>query len=414
MIETDVCILGAGPGGVATALELDRQGIACTLLDQAHFPRDKVCGDALSGKVVDMLRRIDPALLEKFDQDEQTQVDSWGVRFIAPNLHPIVVPFAPDFDRHRDPAPGYIARREIFDNILVEEVRKRPGIDLREGVRIEQVQRENGAWVLEDKQQTLRVKARLLIAANGAQSRFAREVGGITLQPKHYAVAVRGYYRGVTGMDANNFIELHFLNEILPGYLWIFPLPNGEANVGVGMLKSALTRKQVNLKQAMHDLVTTHPNLRGRFEKAELLGPPKGFGLPLGSKRRSLSGEGYMLVGDAGALIDPFTGEGIGNAMLSGMYAAQQAARCLEQRAFSADFMAAYDASVYRAVEQELRLSRKLQQLAHFPSLFNLFAFFARRNQKLGETMSAMFLDLDLRSALLKPSFYFKLLFNQR
>lgn len=413
MTEVDVCILGAGPGGAATALQLDALGIPSLLLDQATFPRDKVCGDALSGKAVAILNRLNPNLVERLEANSSLQVDSWGIRFIAPNRYPIVVPFSPKFDREKDPAPGYISKRVHFDNFLVEEVRTRAGIDFREGVRIDAHRREGNRWILSDTRSGLDVSARLVIVASGAQSAFARDVTGYRIEDRQYAVAVRGYYQGVTGLDENNFIELHFLKEIAPGYLWIFPLPDGQANVGLGMLKSMVNKQGVNLKQQLRGLIADHPDLRERFAGAEIVGDIRGFGLPLGTRKRSLSGDQYMLVGDAGALIDPFTGEGIGNAMLSGTLAARRAQEALQSGDTSAAFLKAYDASVYRATWAELRLSRKLQQLAQYPSLFNLFAFFARRNSRLAETMSAMFLDVDLRQKLLNPIFLSRLLFSR-
>ena len=231
-------------------------------------------------------------------------------------------------------------------------------------------------------------------------------------EPEHYCAGLRAYYQNVGALDQDNFIELHFFKDFLPGYFWIFPLPNGHANVGVGMLSSAVSKKKVNLKKEMLRMIGTHPELQKRFANAQLIGDIKGYGLPLGSKKRSLSGNNYMLVGDAGALIDPFTGEGISNAMISGRWAAEQAAVCLQEQDFSASFMKGYDAAVYNRLWKELKLSRKMQQLLNYPWLFNQVATKASKNKALAETISCMFNDLDLRERLKQPSFYLKLLFN--
>jgi flavin-dependent dehydrogenase len=119
-----------------------------------------------------------------------------------------------------------------------------------------------------------------------------------------------------------------------------------------------------------------------------------------------------MLCGDAAQLIDPFTGEGIGNAMLSGMHAAQQAAACIANNNFSASFMYQYDIRLYERLWNELLLSYRLQQLVNFPSMFNLVVRKANGNQMLRETISVMFEDLDARANLKKPSFYLKMLFS--
>ena len=93
---------------------------------------------------------------------------------------------------------------------------------------------------------------------------------------------------------------------------------DGKANVGIGMLSSHISQKKINLKVVLQKLIETHPQLKDRFINAKALESIKGFGLPLGSKKRRLSGDRYVLTGDAASLIDPFSGEGIGNAIRSG------------------------------------------------------------------------------------------------
>ena len=120
-----------------------------------------------------------------------------------------------------------------------------------------------------------------------------------------------------------------------------------------------------------------------------------------------------MLCGDAAMLIDPFTGEGIGNAMFSGLYAANQIEKCLQQNNFSASFMRQYDEALYKRLWSELLLSYRMQQLVNFPSLFNFVVRKANSNKLLSETISCMFEDLDMRARLKNPMFYFKLLFSR-
>jgi geranylgeranyl reductase family protein len=406
MPHHDICILGAGPGGATAALHLARAGQACLLLDRAAFPRDKVCGDALSGKVLSELTL--PGRLAT----SPAQVPSWGIDFIAPNGRRLAVPFKPKYDKLTDRAAGHVAKRIDFDNLLIEEVRQRQEIDFRENVDVARTERTESGWALFDKNDQPVVTCRLLLVANGAQSEFARKVAGHEMEPEHHCAGLRAYYRGVTGLSPDNFIELHFIKEFLPGYLWVFPLPNGEANVGVGMLSSVVSKKKINLRQRLAEILETHPEFKARFAGAERLGPVRGWGLPLGSKRRALSGENYLLLGDAGSLIDPFSGEGISHAMVSGRHAADWASRAIAAQDFSPAFLKGYDKAVYNRLGQELRLSRMMQRLLNFPSLFNFIANRATNNPTLAETLSMMFLDLNLRERLRQPGFYFRLLFG--
>jgi flavin-dependent dehydrogenase len=160
----------------------------------------------------------------------------------------------------------------------------------------------------------------------------------------------------------------------------------------------------------MNELIRTYDPIRRRFADAVAEGPVNGYGLPLGSRKRSLSGEGYLLLGDAGALIDPFTGEGIGNAMISGIKAAETVAEAAGD--FSASSLLRYDESVYKRLWPELSLSKTMQQLVGQPWLFNMVVNKASRSKTLQETISCMFEDLDLRGRLKDPRFYLKVLFE--
>ncbi len=173
-----------------------------------------------------------------------------------------------------------------------------------------------------------------------------------------------------------------------------------------------MNNKKINLKKAFESVLQNNPAIRERFSGAEQVGEVKLHGLPLGSKKRKLSGDNYMLCGDAALLIDPFTGEGIGNAMMSGMYAAAQAAQCLQADNFSASFINNYDKELYKRLWPELQLSYRMQQMVNFPSLFNFVVNKANTNKMLRETISCMFEDIDMRARLKSPSFYFKLLFQ--
>ena len=411
--RTDIVIIGAGPGGAFAALTLAHAGVPCTLVDKAVFPRDKVCGDALSGKVVEIFRKLDPSLVDRIASDKE-HLGSWGVNFVAPNTRSLRVPFKQNFTKEEQ-APGFIAKRLHFDNFLIEEVKRFPSIELVEGVALEEFEKEGEEWILKDGEGQERFRARIVIAADGAYSRFAKLHGGMQMEPKHYCAGLRTYYKGVTGLDEDNFIELHFLKDLLPGYFWIFPLPGGLANVGVGMRSDVVRKGKVNLKKRMFEVIEQYPQLQERFKDAELVDQVRGFGLPLGSKKRPISGDGYMLVGDAASLIDPFTGEGIGNALYSGWFAAHRSVAALEAADTSAEFMRAYDGEVYHRLWDELKLSRRMQQLVKYPWLFNFVVNKARKNKVLSETISCMFEDLDLRERLKRPSFYFKLLFaNER
>ncbi|MEX0813957.1 MAG: NAD(P)/FAD-dependent oxidoreductase [Chitinophagales bacterium] len=407
--KTKILIVGAGPAGLSCSLFLSKMKIEHILLEKEKFPRDKVCGDALSGKVIELLKKLDPELVRKLNA-ETRQVGSWGVNFYAPNGKKLRIPFKQDFDKSTLP-PGNISKRIDFDNFLFEEAQKSPYAEIIEESPALKYERTEKGYIAQTAQKEF--ECNLLIAADGAYSRFAKDFGNITMEPNHYCAGIRAYYQGVSGMDKDNFIELHFLKDLLPGYFWIFPLPNGAANVGLGMRSDVLRKKKLDLKKMLPEVIASNPELKARFQNAEPEGKTSGFGLPLGSKKRALCGDHFMLLGDAASLIDPFTGEGIGNAMFCGMYAAEIANKALSQNDFKKTVLQDYEHKVYKRMWDELKLSRRLQQLVKFPFLFNFVVNKAARNQTLRETISCMFEDLDIRERLKQPSFYFKLIFNQ-
>jgi flavin-dependent dehydrogenase len=234
------------------------------------------------------------------------------------------------------------------------------------------------------------------------------------MEPRHHAAGVRAYYHGVKDLDPQGFIELLFLKDLLPGYLWVFPLPDGRANVGLGLRSDVVKKRRVDLKALLIKLLADHPQLRDRFAHATLEGPVQGMGLPLASKRQRLSGDGYMLVGDAGHLIDPFTGEGISHAMISGVHAATVAHEALQAGRTDAAYLRTYDQRVWKRLGQELAISTRLQQLANNPWLFDFVVDRANKNPALADTISSMFTDLDLRERLKKPGFYMDLVLGRQ
>lgn len=405
---TDVLIVGGGPGGSAAAMQLAKHGIRTILVERSRFPRDKVCGDALSGKVMRTLERLDPALAVAVGTDAR-RMPSWGVTFVAPGGGALRVPFSRSTGVGE--APGAILPRMAFDTVLFDAVKRCGGVRVLEGMAARSFRRSGDAWhVILDNGDT--ITARLVIAADGANSHFARHVAGLVMAPRHHAAGVRAYYRGVGGLDPDGFIELHFLQELLPGYLWIFPLPDGRANVGLGLRSDHVGRRRLDLRAELKRLLATHPGLKDRFSGAEPQGPVQGMGLPLGSRRQPISGSGFMLVGDAGHLIDPFTGEGISHAMISGVHAANVAQEALGADRCDAAFLKRYDERVWRRLGQELAISTRLQRLAHKPWLFDLVVRRANRNPALADTIGSMFTDLDLRARLRRPGFYLQLLFG--
>jgi len=402
----DVVIVGAGPAGCAAAYMLSGNGLKIALLDKETFPRDKICGDALGSDVAKQFHRISESLSENFS-GFKNKIPSSGVRFYTPRHQQLDVAF-------KKPETGYdggfVAKRLDFDNFFFSQIANLPDIDIFQNQKISSVINDPGKIILESA--TKRFEASFALGADGAQSILNKKLTGNTVEKNHYSAGVRQYYSNVKGFHSENYIELHFYKEILPGYLWVFPLANNQANVGLGIRSDIVSKKQLNLKKELTRLLNTQPALKDRFKEAIPIDDIQGYGLPLGSKKRTLSGNRFLLLGDAAGLIDPFSGEGIANAIRSGRIAAAHVQKAFEQNKFDAGFNILYDKDIYNKMWKEFKLGHALQKLFQYPFMINFLAKKANNNKSVQTLLSSMLTDIDLKKELIKPSFYFKLFFT--
>jgi len=413
-LETAAIIIGAGPAGAGTSFFLSKYGIPHIVIEKESFPRDKVCGDACSGKTALVINRANPDWLSEIRNDENTFLPSWGITFVAPNGKALDIPFTTERTKEKK-APGFTIPRLVFDDFLFKKMPSPyctilqeasvKSIDITDGKATVQMIDRNGENI---------ISAPVIVGADGDKSIVRRNFLSEHTTPKTSAVGLRAYYEGVSGMHPDNFIELHFLPEMLPGYLWIFPLPGGMTNVGVGIPSEIIRKKKINLRELMLKTVTRNPQIASRFAKARLVNKIQGWGLPMAGEQQPLSGDNFMLTGDAASLIDPFSGEGIGNALYSGMLAAEAIQEAKKRNDYSGVFLkTAYDDVVYKRLGDELRVSAALQRLCKYPWLFNFLINKAYKSTSLRHTISGMFADMNSREQLSKPSFYLKILFNK-
>lgn len=397
--------MGAGPAGTATAISLKDSGLSVALMDKSIFPRDKICGDALSVDVVNQLEMLAPSLSREFSNLERKGA-SYGVKIYSPDRNSIEIPFI----YRGEKACGYTCQRIDFDTLLMKHLINVPNVKVFEGCEVSALENEKDRIHIKSSHGNF--SAKVIIGCDGAHSIVGKNLQKLKPDKNHYSAGLRVYYEGVASFHPENFIELHFMKDILPGYLWIFPLPENKANVGIGMLSSVVSRKKINLREVLSKFLSTDPNLKDRFKSARPLETVKGFGLPLGSMRRQLSGDRFILTGDAASLIDPFTGEGIANAIRSGRIAASHILKSFQQQDFSASFNLQYDQEIYRKMWKEFQLSRSMQNLCKYPFLFNFIVKKANKHPKVHQFLIESLADINKKKTLTQPGFYYQMLFR--
>ncbi len=355
----DIVIIGAGPAGTACALSLHGSGLKVLLVDKESFPRDKICGDAIPGPSFKAMDRINP----EWGKQMRAFLDKEDVRTakgIAPSGKSISIDWV---------TYSYNSKRLDFDNFLMDLVKQETDTSILENSRLQKVISNENQVECTFKDGT-QITANIIIGCDGANSIVSRQLANFDKSQGSSSVAVRAYFKDIEGMESG-VNEFHFFKEFMPGYFWIFPLENGWANVGFGLLQGVKKRNTStkNLREALTKITKEIPSVAKRFQGAELMDNVKGFGLPLGTKRRQLSGNRFMLCGDAGSLIDPLWGHGIDKAMWSGIFAAEQAKRSCSTSDFSTQSLAAYDAVLYQKLGTELSRNTKILQL------FGMFPF---------------------------------------
>jgi geranylgeranyl reductase family protein len=343
----DVLVVGAGPGGIAAAITALRRGLSVMCVDKAKFPRDKTCGDGLTAGA---LRGLESLGLTRDEFDAIGTAIVHETVLVSPGGRRVTLPL---------PADGLhaavVARRDL-DAALVALAR-RNGVDVREQCAVEKLASRDAEVeaLLAD---GTPVRAHQVIAADGHWSTVRRSLepdGPRDLGEWH---AVRQYFADVD----DDRLWVLFERDLLPGYAWVFPLAGGGANVGYGVLRTD-GRSGRELKDLWPELLA-RPVLRDVLgPRATATEPVRAWPIPTRYDPSRLANGRVLFVGDAAGVVDPLTGEGIAQAIESGVLAAESISTGGDPDAVAAR----YRRSVRRALGRDLRFASMLQGLLRVP-----------------------------------------------
>ena len=378
----DVIIVGGGPAGSAAASYLAMENKKVLLLEKGCWPRDKVCGDAVGGKSLAHVAAL--GVKPRLENNPHFKVTS--IIFGAPNGIPVNIPLPKE--EMKEQASGYSLPRIIFDRMLFEraaELISQAGGFIAQSCNVKKIIHNNEEG---DKRIFSGVSTNLgdffapmIIGAAGYTCPVARVVVKETyseelVNREHYCGGWREYWTDVEGCNVKEgAIEIHFLKGS-SGCLWLFPVGNGVVNVGIGMVLSELDKQQQKLRDMQADLINNHPIFKKRFSAAIMQeGSGKGWQLPFGSPRentvlqpRRAFANGVLLIGDSASLVDPFSGEGIGNALYSAKVAVDS---ILKYGEITIKSGREYQDAIWEELGDELTNSLKLQKLSRKTFLIN-------------------------------------------
>jgi geranylgeranyl reductase family protein len=342
MRSVDIAVVGAGPAGTAAAITAARAGLDVLVIDKATFPRDKICGDGLT---TGALRHLEHLGLDPGDVASwMTAQDCWirspsgrTTRFSLPEGRGEYVA---------------IATRRDLDSALVDLARK-AGADVLDGHAMVTAT-ESGDHIQVDVDGLGEVRARWAIGADGMWSPLRKQLDVAVTGYRGEWHAFRQYVSGVGPLAARD-LYISFDADIVPGYFWSFPLPDGRANIGFGIQRGG--------SYSIQDMKQLWPALLDRPHIRAVLGPDwtadephRAWPIPARVDSVPSVTRRTLFVGDAVAACDVMTGEGIGQALATGVRAAESV---IAQGA-SGDAAAAYDVALRRELVADHRMSSLL------------------------------------------------------
>jgi len=363
----DVLVIGAGPSGSAAAAWAARAGRDVLAIDAREFPRDKACGDGLTPRAMVELRRL--GLGDWLDG----RITHHGLRLAGFGSEVEIRWPGPSFPAVSSAVP----RTELDDR--VRKTAEASGARMLLGCKAVDVQRDSAGRVSEViLADGRRVACRWLIVADGARSTLSRVLGRQWHQQTVYGVAARAYLGSPRSSEPwiSSDLELRSTEgQVLPGYGWIFPLGNGEVNLGVGALATAKRPADV----ALRPLIRHYTELKRRSWGFE--GEPRAVAsalLPMGGAVSGVAGPNWMLVGDAAGCVNPLNGEGIDYGLETGRLAAEFLAS-----GDTADMSLAWPSLLQQRYARGFSVARRLGLLLTLPRFLPFAGPLGMRSQHL-------------------------------
>jgi geranylgeranyl reductase family protein len=356
--QHDVVIVGAGPGGSASAAFLAAAGLRVLLVDKSTFPRDKTCGDAVSAQGVGLLDELGlgPTI-------RRAGFKTRGVTIVSPSGRKLTAGIPPS-----DGLPNYglVVKRLTLDQMILDAAES-AGAEVVDGVHVRGLERApGGGWAIRGDRagKAFSASGHTAIIAVGASLPLLRQ---LNLVPEKigYSFAARTYFEGIDGLDDR--LNIHFDGVPLPGYGWIFPVSRTAANVGAGYYRRGPSTPPTAATTL--DAFLKEPRISRRFRSATQLSPVKGYPIRTDFHRSRSTADRLLVVGEAAGLVNPFTGEGIDYALESARLASAALQDAFQAGDLGPASLGRYEGALRRRFHRLFVLTHLMRRVYMTPAL---------------------------------------------
>ena len=381
----EVIVVGAGPAGAMTATILARKGHDVLLLDRQKFPRDKTCGDAVPAGAMELMYEMGMGEKVETAVARGEFYPAYKMQLVSPKGYVLDATFAKG--RHMG-LDSYVAPRLFYDAVLqqhaIDSGAEFQAMAVKEPIiengRVTGVRAQANGGIQE-------FHAQVVVGADGVTSAITR-----ALRPKkethkdnHRAVALRAYIEDFE--EIPNTVEFFLYKAILPGYAWIFPIGEGRANIGLGLRLDYFRKHKLRLDAMLQEFLDMPP-IKKRLKQGGQLHDIATWQLNFGSQKQLQHVfNGALLVGDAAGFINPLTGGGIHNALISARLAAQTIHEALADGDTSRERLQLYEEHCHEEMWDSMKRSHLMQRaFLHFPFLIDWLVRWGEENSQLAQT----------------------------